>query len=58
MPVEVEPPSEPDPAGVAPEGIGKVLGQFGGSLPSSDTDTWPSGVLTWKFLDVVGWADG
>jgi hypothetical protein len=33
--------------------VGKLLGQFGGSLPSRETDTWPLGVFTWKLLDVV-----
>jgi hypothetical protein len=38
---------------LAPAGTGKLLGQFGGSLPSRETDTWPSGVFTWKLLDIV-----
>jgi hypothetical protein len=39
--------------------VGKLLGQFGGSLPLRDTDTWPLGVFTWKLLDivVVDWLD-
>jgi hypothetical protein len=39
--------------------VGKLLGQFGGSLPFRETDTWPLGVLTWKLLDivVVDWLD-
>jgi hypothetical protein len=43
-----DPPIEPEPAGVAPEGIGRAEGQPGGNCPSSETDTDPSGVLTLK----------
>ena len=57
-PVDVEPPTEPEPAAVALGGIGKSFGQFGGSWPSSDTETWPSGVATWKLLDGEAWTDG
>jgi hypothetical protein len=38
---------------LAPDGVGKLLGQFGGSLPLRETDTWPLGVFTWKLLEVV-----
>jgi len=50
---ELEPPSEPEPATVAPAGTGNWLGQPGGSWPSRDSDTWPLGVETWKFLAVI-----
>ena len=53
---ELEPPSEPEPATVAPEGTGNALGQLGGSWPSRDSDTWPLGVETWKFLTVLAGA--
>jgi hypothetical protein len=33
---------------------GKFAGQFGGSNPSSDNDTWPPGVSTWKPLVSTG----
>ena len=49
---ELEPPREPEPATSAPGGTGNWLGQFGGSLPSRERDTWPLGVETWKFLAV------
>ena len=50
---ELEPPSEPEPATLAPEGTGNWLGQFGGNWPSRERDTWPLGVETWKFLAVI-----
>jgi hypothetical protein len=37
---------DPEPAGVAPAGIGKAEGQPGGSCPSRDSETLPSGVFT------------
>lgn len=57
-PVELEPPNEPEPAAVALGGTGNERGQFGGSWPSRETETWPSGVLTWKLLEVEGSTDG
>ena len=53
MVADPEPPSDPEPAGVAPAGTGKPFGQFGGSWPVSDTDTWPFGVATAKLLLVA-----
>jgi len=50
---ELEPPKEPEPATVAPEGTGNSPGQFGGNFPSRDRDTWPLGVETWKFWAVL-----
>jgi hypothetical protein len=37
---------DPEPAGVAPAGTGKSVGQPAGSCPSRDSETVPSGVLT------------
>ena len=53
---ELEPPKEPEPATVAPEGTGNWLGQFGGNWPSRERDTWPLGVETWKFWAVLAGA--
>jgi hypothetical protein len=49
------PPIDPEPAAVAPDGMGKLLGQPEGNFPSRDTETDPSGVLTEKdrFGEVV-----
>jgi hypothetical protein len=52
-PVALELPNEPDPAGSAPEGTGNLFGQFGGSEPDNEIDTWPSGVVTSKPLFAV-----
>jgi hypothetical protein len=43
-----DPPIDPEPAAVAPGGMGKPLGQPGGNFPSRETETDPSGVLTAK----------
>jgi hypothetical protein len=43
-----DPPIDPEPAAVAPDGTGKPLGQPSGNFPSRDTETDPSGVLTLK----------
>jgi hypothetical protein len=51
--VLVWPPSEPDPATVAPGGIGNDEGQLGGSLPSREIETCPSSVATSKLRALV-----
>jgi hypothetical protein len=43
-------PSEPEPAFFVFGATGNPAGQPGGSCPSSESDTCPSGVLTWKLL--------
>ena len=45
--------SEPEPAGSAPSGTGNDDGQFGGSWPSRERETSPSGTLTEKLLGTV-----
>ena len=39
-----EPPSEPEPATLAPEGTGNSLGRVRGQLPVKGENTWPLGM--------------
>ena len=50
---ELDPATEPEPATLAPEGTGNSPGQFGGNVPSRDSDTSPLGVEAWKFSAVL-----